>query len=76
MRIYKFLFDIVVIKELHYTSANVFFVTRFKMVVFKNFWLKEKEPVLLKVIDWAQKHGVKVENISKREIREAVKSKL
>jgi hypothetical protein len=46
------------------------------MVVFKNFWLKEKEPVLLKVIDWAQKHGVKVENISKSEIREAVKSKL
>ena len=46
------------------------------MGIFRNFWLKDKEPVLLKIIDWAQKHGVKVENIRKNEIREAVKSKL
>lgn len=41
---------------------------------YRNFWtLKRKEKLLLKVIQWAQKHHKKVELLTKEEISIALK---
>jgi len=37
---------------------------------------EEKKIILAKIIDWAQKRKKKVENLSKRDIQEAIKCKL
>ena len=40
-----------------------------------NFWLiKAKEKTLLKIVEWAQKNGREVKNLSQEEVREALKS--
>jgi len=42
---------------------------------YKNFWtLKRKEKVLLKIIEWAHKNGIKVEMLSKEQMLEAIQS--
>jgi hypothetical protein len=41
----------------------------------KNFWLlKRREKNLLKVVEWAQKNGRKVESLTRDEIIEAMRS--
>jgi hypothetical protein len=41
----------------------------------RNFWLqKRREKNLLKVVEWAQKNGRKVESLTKEEILEAMRS--
>ena len=40
-----------------------------------NFWLiKAREKVLLKIVEWAQKNGKVVQNLTQDEVREALKS--
>jgi len=39
-----------------------------------NFWLlKAKEKSLLKIVDWAQKNGRKVEELTRAEVKEALR---
>lgn len=41
---------------------------------FKNFWLlKHDEKSILKIVQWAQKNGIKVESLSKQDIIQALK---
>jgi hypothetical protein len=41
-----------------------------------NFWLiKEKEPVYLRIVKWAQKNDIKVESVTKQQILEVLKMK-
>ena len=41
----------------------------------RNYWLeKVREKCLLKIVEWAQKNGRKVETLSREEIREAIVS--
>jgi hypothetical protein len=40
----------------------------------RNFWLvKAKEKNLLKIVEWAQRNGLKVENLTRKEVIEALK---
>ena len=42
-----------------------------------NFWLlKSKEKQLIKIIEWAQKNNIKVENLSEKDIKEALKDRI
>jgi len=41
----------------------------------KNFWLQKiREKSLLKIVEWAQKNGKKVESLSRDDVREAIVS--
>jgi hypothetical protein len=41
----------------------------------KNFWLQKiREKSLLKIVEWAQKNGKKVEDLSRDDVREAIVS--
>jgi len=45
------------------------------MSILTNHWLGQaKEKWLIKVVEWAQKQGIKIENLSKKQILEAIKS--
>lgn len=45
------------------------------MSVFINYWKKEKESIIIKIVDWAHRNHIKVENLTKDQIKQAVKGR-
>ena len=38
------------------------------MDVFVNYWKKEKEHIIIKIVDWAHRNNIKVEDLKKNEM--------
>lgn len=45
------------------------------MDVFINYWKKEKDSIIIKIVEWAHRNRVKVENLNEGQIKQAIKGR-